>query len=146
MMRLLKILEPTSSLRCETWKTFLREAGSMLVMVSGMMMILWQLLVNNSYVVWLWFNYILFTEGEPTYPETVRVSSTGEASERLASVMGVYKITNITHSDRPVWQSSVREDRFLFYHGNNIFYWKPMNIHLNISRWLVTMGNRWWCF
>ena len=34
--------------------------------------------------------------------------------------MGVYKITNITHSGRPVWQSSVREDRFLFYNGNLI--------------------------
>ena len=55
------------------------------------------------------------------YPETVTVSSTGGATERLANVMGVYKITNITHSDRPVWQSSVREDRFLFYNGNILF-------------------------
>ena len=48
------------------------------------------------------------------------VSSTGGASERWPSVMGVYKITNITHSDRPVWQSTVRDDRYLFYHGNNM--------------------------
>ena len=34
--------------------------------------------------------------------------------------MGVYKITNITHSDRPVWQSTVRDDRYLFYRGNNM--------------------------
>ena len=61
----------------------------------------------------------LFTEGEPTYPETVTLSSTGGARERKPSVMGVYKITNITHSGRPVWQSTVREDRYLFYNGNN---------------------------
>ena len=48
------------------------------------------------------------------------VSSTGGASERWPSVMGVYKITNITHSGRPVWQSTVREDRYLFYNGNNM--------------------------
>ena len=50
------------------------------------------------------------------------VSSTGGASERWPSVMGVYKITNITHSGRPVWQSTVREDIYLFYNGNKKVY------------------------
>ena len=58
--------------------------------------------------------------GELTYPETVTVSSTGGASEKWFSEMGVYKITNITHSGRPVWQSTVRDDSYLFYNGNNI--------------------------
>ena len=34
--------------------------------------------------------------------------------------MGVYRITNMTRSGRPVWQSTVREDRYLFYDGNKI--------------------------
>ena len=51
------------------------------------------------------------------YPETVTVSSTGGASETSPGAMGVYKITNITHSGRPVWQSTVRDDRYLFYNG-----------------------------
>ena len=62
----------------------------------------------------------LFTEGEPNYPETLTVSSTEGASEEWPSVMGVYKITNITHSGRPVWQSTVREDRYLLYNGTAI--------------------------
>ena len=64
----------------------------------------------------------VFTEGEPTYPETVTISCTEGASERWPSVMGVYKITNITHSGRPVWQSTVREDRYLLYNGNKMIY------------------------
>ena len=68
------------------------------------------------------FNLIhLFTEGEPTYPKTVTLSSTGGAREKWPSEMGVYKITNITHSGRPVWQSAFREDRYLLYIGDNIF-------------------------
>ena len=79
------------------------------------------LTVTGKYIRYLSLNYLhLFTEGEPTYPETVTVSSTGGASETWPSVMGVYKITNITHSGRPVWQSTVREDRYLFYNGNNM--------------------------
>ena len=76
------------------------------------------LTVTGKYISCMTFNLIhLFTEGEPTYPETVTVSSTGGAREIWPSVMGVYKITNITHSGRPVWQSRVREDRYLFYDG-----------------------------
>ena len=54
--------------------------------------------------------------------------------------MGVYKITNITHSGRPVWQSTVRKDRYLFYNGNNMIITKLI-IYLNISgdwsQWVV---------
>ena len=79
------------------------------------------LTVAGKHISCLNSNYFhLFTEGEPTYPNTVTVSSTGGASERWPSVMGVYKITNITHSGRPVWQSTVREDRYLLYNGNII--------------------------
>ena len=91
------------------------------------------LTVTSKHISCLNSNYLhLFTEGEPTYPETVTVSSTGGASERWPSVMGVYKITNITHSGRPVWQSTVREDRYLFYNGNK--YLHQIKAHLNIFR------------
>ena len=51
------------------------------------------------------------------YPEKVTLSSTGGTSERWPSVLGVYKRTNMTNSGRPVWQSTVRDDRYLFYNG-----------------------------
>ena len=75
-----------------------------------------------KYISCLTLYFHSFTEEKPTYPETVTISSTGGASERKPSVMGVYKITNITHSGRPVWQSTVREDRYLFYNGNSNIY------------------------
>ena len=79
------------------------------------------LTVTGRYISCLSLNYLnLFTEGEPSYPDTITVSSTGGATERMPSVMGVYKITNITHSGRPVWQSRVRGDRYLVYNGNNM--------------------------
>ena len=81
----------------------------------------------------------VFTLGKLTYPETVTVSSTGGASERQAFAMGVYKITNITHSGRPVWQSTVREDRYLFYNGNNNII-IANNYHFQFLRWLVGLG------
>ena len=55
------------------------------------------------------------------YPEKVTISSTGGTSERWPSVLGVYKRTNMTHSGRPVWQSTVRNDRYLFYDGSQKF-------------------------
>ena len=74
------------------------------------------LTVTGRYISCLSLNCLhLFVEGEPSYPNTITVSSTGGARERWPSVMGVYKITNITHSGRPVWHS---EDRFLVYYGN----------------------------
>ena len=76
------------------------------------------LTVTGKYISFLTLYKIhSFTEGEPTYPEIVTVSSTGGAMEIHPSEMGVYKITNITHSGRPVWQSTVREDRYFFYNG-----------------------------
>ena len=77
------------------------------------------LTVTGKYIRYLSLNYLhLFTEGEPSYPDTITVFSTGGATERMPSVMGVYKITNITHSGRPVWQSTVRESRYFLYNGN----------------------------
>ena len=76
------------------------------------------LTVTGKYIGWLTLIQLhLFTEGEPTYPDTVTVSSTGGASETVPSVMGVYKITNITHSGRPVWQITTGLGGFLFYNG-----------------------------
>ena len=70
----------------------------------------------------LFFFIYQFLDGEPTYPKILRVSSTGAASERSPCLMGVHKITNMTRSDRPVWQSTVIDDTLLFYNGNNIFF------------------------
>ena len=60
---------------------------------------------------------LIFEEGEPTYPEKLTISSTGGTSKTWPSVLGVYMRTKMTHSDRPVWQSTVRDDRYLFYNG-----------------------------
>ena len=68
---------------------------------------------------YLYFN---FAEGEPTYPDTVTVSSTEGASDSQSASIGVYKKTYQIHSGRPVWKSTVKDDRFLFYNGKNIKY------------------------
>ena len=69
------------------------------------------------------------------------VSSTGGASERQPSVMGVYKISNITHSGRPVWQSLVRDDRYLFYHGKTKHLNKELPILIFQGDWLRWVVN-----
>ena len=57
-----------------------------------------------------------------SYPEELRISSTGGTADSWPGVLGGYRVTGFTHSGRPVWQSSVRDDRFLFYNGNNLEY------------------------
>ena len=69
-----------------------------------------QLLINNQLT-----NYCLVL----VYPEKLTISSTGGTAEKQYSVLGVYKITNFTYNTRPVWQSTAREDRYLFYKGLN---------------------------
>ena len=64
---------------------------------------------------------MIFEEGEPTYPESVTISSTGGTSETWPSYLGVYKRTNMTNSGRPVWQSTSSDDRYLFYDGSEKF-------------------------
>jgi len=61
--------------------------------------------------------WVSYAEGEPTYPDTVTVSSTGAAADKQPECMGVYKRTPQTWSGRPVWKHTIRDDRFLFYHG-----------------------------
>ena len=57
--------------------------------------------------------------------------------------MGVYKITNRTHSGRPVWQSTVRDDRYLFYNGMIICLQLLCNHYVisiyegNKSEWII---------
>ena len=66
------------------------------------------------------FNYLHdnYTVGDILeYPEKVTISSTGATSQRFTSILGVYMKTNMTHSGRPVWKSTVRDDRYLFYNG-----------------------------
>ena len=54
------------------------------------------------------------------HPETVTLSSTGPASQKHVTSMGVYKITNMTHSGKPVWLSTIRDDRYLFFNGTHL--------------------------
>ena len=62
----------------------------------------------------------------PVYPEKVTISSIGELFEAFPSFLGVYMKTNMTHSDRPVWQSTDRDDRYLFYKGiERVFFSLP---------------------
>ena len=37
------------------------------------------------------------------YPETLIITSEGPAAETFPSQMGVYRMTNLSHSGRPVW-------------------------------------------
>ena len=59
-------------------------------------------------------------EGEPTYPDTVTISSTGVSADSQSASMGVFIKTYQIHSGRPVWKSTGRDDRFLYYNGNNL--------------------------
>ena len=69
-----------------------------------------------------YYSFYNITEGEPTYPTTVTVSSTGGAADSQSKSMGVYEKTPRIWSGRPVWQNTARNDRFLFYNGNNSKY------------------------
>ena len=53
------------------------------------------------------------------YPKSLVVSSQGPAAEMYPQAMGVYRMTSITHSDRPVWRG--REGSIVF-NGNTISF------------------------
>ena len=57
-------------------------------------------------------------DGEPSYRETVILSSTGEASEVQYKMMGVYEMVNdqLVYG-RPVWKQ-IDNDLFIFFSGN----------------------------
>ena len=58
-------------------------------------------------------------EAQPIYPTIVRVSSSGPAADLYPDSLGVYKLLpDITHNDRPVFQHSARDDRFIIQNGN----------------------------
>ena len=85
-----------------------------------------QIFFTLSDSIYLFYLILIFVEGKPTYPEKVTILSTGETSETWPSVLGVYIKTNMTHSDRPVWQSTDRDDRYLFYKGiERVFFSLP---------------------
>ena len=52
------------------------------------------------------------------YPETVVVSSQGPAAEMFPLAMGVYTMTDVTHSDRPVWRG---RDGSIVFNGNKYY-------------------------
>merc|ERR1712038_2239401 len=67
---------------------------------------------------WYNDNTLRVTEGEPTYPGTLTLSSTGGAADSHTESLGVYTITPYTWSGRPVWTNIDRDDSFLFYNGD----------------------------
>ena len=53
-------------------------------------------------------------EAKPVYPDIVSVSSSGPAAELYPDSLGEYRLLpDITFNDRPVFQHSLREDRFI---------------------------------
>ena len=69
---------------------------------------------------------ITIAEGEPTYPDTVTVSSTGGAADSQSLSLSVYTKTYQIHSGRPVWKNTARDDRFLFYNGKRTLYFNKV--------------------
>ena len=66
--------------------------------------------------------YTITKEGEaqPVYKDIVRVNSSGPAAELYPDSLGEYRrLSDITHNDRPVFQHSDREDRFIIQNGNH---------------------------
>ena len=59
-------------------------------------------------------------ESQPVYKDIVRVNSSGPAAELYPDSLGEYRrLSDITHNDRPVFQHSDREDRFIIQNGNH---------------------------
>ena len=60
-------------------------------------------------------------EAQPVYPDIVRVSSSGPAAELYPDSLGEYRLLpDRTHNDRPVFQHSARDDRFIIQNGNEM--------------------------
>ena len=56
------------------------------------------------------------------YPDTLTVSSTGGAADEQPESLGLYRKTTLIWSGRPVWQSTVSDDRYLFFNGSNLMH------------------------
>ena len=57
------------------------------------------------------------------YPDTVMVSSSGPAAELYPESLGEYKLrSNFTFNNFPVYEHSVRDDRFIINNGIHIQY------------------------
>jgi len=90
---------------------------------------------------WIWNDDITLrvTEGEPNYPTTLTVSSTGGAAKEFPSYMGVYKKTTQTWEGRPVWRHTGKDDRFFFYNGNGwVRKWVISNEVSNIAEYWMS--------
>ena len=60
-------------------------------------------------------------EAQPVYPDIVSVSSSGPAAELYPDSLGEYRLLpDITHNDRPVFQHSARDNRFIIQNGNEM--------------------------
>ena len=59
-------------------------------------------------------------EPQPVYKDIVRVNSSGPAAKLYPDSLGEYRrLSDITYNDRPVFQHSDREDRFIIQNGNH---------------------------
>ena len=53
------------------------------------------------------------------HPDIVRVNSSGPAAELYPDSLGEYRLLpDITFNDRPMYQHSARDDRFIIQNGN----------------------------
>ena len=65
--------------------------------------------------------YTIITETEEAqqaFPDIVRVSSSGPAGELYPDSLGDFKLTDIKLNDLPVYQHSVRDDRYIIGNGD----------------------------
>ena len=59
--------------------------------------------------------------GDLKDPDTIKLSSTGPASEKYPESLGEYQLLqDISHNGRPVYQSLARDDRYILYIGEYI--------------------------
>ena len=57
---------------------------------------------------------IITDEARIVQPNMMRVSSSGSAAELYPDSLGEYRLLpDVTHNDRPVFQHSARDDRYI---------------------------------
>ena len=62
------------------------------------------------------------------YPDLITILSSGLTAFLRPDVLGAFRRTNLTHLGRPVWRSTLRDDRFFFYNAHQ---------GLDESKWIV---------
>ena len=83
------------------------------------------------------FLIIQLSEGEPDFPNTIQLSSSGSTSVKYPGSLGEYQLLqDRDHNGRPVYQSLASEGRYIIYIGKiySIYYHNfDKIIHARIS-------------